>query len=1189
MLLGKPVLLQSVVNAREELMVKQRPYFNSSIEDLESIFAIGKQDANLLRALAAELEHRKTGRARNLAKVVGDWIVKHDVTPEAEEINRVAESDQVSVDSDTEYQEEFNPPRDSNSRTGTTSRAHDSEFTNEVSNIINSWTALEVLAPQGFKKEEDLAGGQKKLITYLNSDSLPWERGEKSLPKKRLYYEIILGTINVGSAVERLLKVYGDNRPDAQEIRSHSPIASFMVDKEGRPLDEDSCLVISSFAWGVPVALSGDLKRLAGWASEERQLTNELKSEILKKDSSGEVPILTAEKIESLYSQLSGMLQLEGLEVKTPYFGLRRYEYFGNKNPPEPGLLNSFYLADLLKVQKMAVTSKLPFALSYYLGERKPVTKSNLLDDKAAIRSLLQPSKTPLGSWPAAGRFPLALLQQAAVNGTTESIKDTGILAVNGPPGTGKTTLLRDVIAARIVERANVMVEYADPETAFTASKESFQRSGAKITLHHPDDKLKGFEMVVASSNNKAVENVSAELPTLDAIASDAKDLRYFSSISDNVLQSETWGAISAVLGKSSNRYTFSQSFWRDPELGLSTYLNHAAGSPQFVLDTMPDGSTKKRLRKIVELENPPANQKEARIRWKQARDGYKKAVEKAREKRAWLQARHEQLSKLQEFIEERDRNSKQIPALVQSLENGYEKQRRLANGVYDREDKLAEAKRAVVMHKNNRPNIILRFFNTKSARIWKAVLKDRTELLRKARYELELAFDRLEEAESFISSSQIALSNAQLLAETLESDISGIEKSISEFRNQRNASIPDEEFFNQSHEKIQCEHLWFDQLDSEERHTVFIEAMNVHRAFIDCAADPIRQNLAIFIESFGTRSLGSAKKDQKIPDLWATFFMVMPVVSTTFASVTRMFERVPNESLGWLLIDEAGQALPQAAVGAIMRSRHVVAVGDPMQIEPVVGLPYTLTGEICRSFAIDPLIYNAPEASVQTLADAASVYSGRFPSGSGYREVGLPLLVHRRCDSPMFDISNEIAYANLMVQAKTPSTAERALGPSCWVDVIGESGPDKWCETEATVLIQLLEKLRVSGAEPDLYIVTPFRIVQNNLRDRLKRSGVLEGWVSKVNSWVFTNIGTVHTVQGREAPLVFFVLGAQGASHTGARAWAGGSPNLVNVAVTRSKTSLYVIGNRKLWSGVGTFRTLDTHLPVYSKNATVE
>ena len=40
---------------------------------------------------------------------------------------------------------------------------------------------------------------------------------------------------------------------------------------------------------------------------------------------------------------------------------------------------------------------------------------------------------------------------------------------------------------------------------------------------------------------------------------------------------------------------------------------------------------------------------------------------------------------------------------------------------------------------------------------------------------------------------------------------------------------------------------------------------------------------------------------------------------------------------LGTLVIDEAGQASPQMALGAMFRCRKCIVVGDPKQIEPVV------------------------------------------------------------------------------------------------------------------------------------------------------------------------------------------------------------------------------------------------------------
>ncbi len=69
------------------------------------------------------------------------------------------------------------------------------------------------------------------------------------------------------------------------------------------------------------------------------------------------------------------------------------------------------------------------------------------------------------------------------------------------------------------------------------------------------------------------------------------------------------------------------------------------------------------------------------------------------------------------------------------------------------------------------------------------------------------------------------------------------------------------------------------------------------------------------------------------------------------------------------------------------------------------------------------------------------------------------------------------------------------------------------------------------------------------------------------------SNIGTVHTFQGKECDIVFFVLGCD-SSHSGAINWASGEPNILNVAVTRAKKHLYVIGDRNLWGGKPYFDT---------------
>ncbi|MGX1499842.1 hypothetical protein ACSSV1_004902 [Labrenzia sp. MBR-25] len=1152
-----------------------RPYFNKSIAELEATFKSSQNDAATLDQLFHELGFRSTQRALALKDQVEAANKNNKVAPQSKAplAAKVIRQEQPSLPIDV-------PANSAAAAPATVKKTPRPAVTNDPENILRAWTALEVLSPQGYRRETDLVAGDRSRIARLEDGPLPWELGEKSRPKKRLYYELILGAIALAPAVESLLKLYADYRPDKPSMKGHSPIASILLDKDGRPLEEDNSFAISSFAWGVPIALQGDLKTLADWPVQEKSLMADFRRLLIKKDRNDEVVPLSGKHIQQLYHHLIDALNLGAHETKAPYFALRRYEFFASKTPPEPGLLNSFFLEDLASARVLAKNGTLPHALQHYLGIKKPSRRTDLLEEDAGLQDLLQPALTPLGRWPGNGRFPLALLQQAAVNATNSARLKTGILAVNGPPGTGKTTLLRDVVAARIVERAAVMSEYRKPSEAFKPTSQTLQRSGAKITLHKLDERLKGFEMVVTSSNNKAVENVSAELPALDAIASDAASLRYFKTISDNVLERDTWGVIAAVLGNSSNRFLFSQGFWRDEENGLSTYLNHASGIPQIVSEPQGGGRPPlKRNREIVDREHPPANSREALTRWEKARTEFLGKLRDFRNVQTRLQELHVHLVRLSAIAIETAELVSSLPALNSAAQELESNLTTALQSLQAAESQLAKARQLGADHFSQRPGFFSRLFRTARYRHWSEQNQNLSRQTYQSEHNFHSSKETFEGLRSALAAKKQQIEEARQKLEALNAERSELETRLKQASAGLGAPIPDSAFFARGHEEIQKANVWFDNAANRSRDDVFEAAIALHRAFVDCAADPLRQNLSVFVETFGTRSLGTPQKDALIADLWASFFLVVPVVSTTFASVNRMFSRLPSEALGWLLVDEAGQAVPQAAVGAMMRTKRAVVVGDPLQIEPVVTLPSSLTEEICGFFGIDALTYNAPEASVQTIADAASMYCARFPIGSGHRDVGAPLLVHRRCDNPMFDISNEIAYSNLMVQAKKPSTASAVLGPSSWINVAGKPGPDKWCADEAQVLIQMLETLRASGAEADLYVVTPFVIVQDNLRQELLRSGILNGWVDNPDAWVWEHVGTVHTVQGREAGIVFFVLGAQASSQNGARAWAGGRPNLVNVAVTRAQTSLYVIGNRNLWKTAGVFATLDKYL----------
>ena len=982
---------------------------------------------------------------------------------------------------------------------------------NNPEDILQAWIALEVLSPQSFLRPVDLVGGVKSRIAQL-SENLPWHQREKVPKYKKLYYELFLGSVDLGSTIKSLLEVYSDSRPDKPSMKGYCPIATVMLDCNGYLVDHESAISLSSFAWGAPLAFDGKLNDLGKWFECERSFKSDLENAIGKKSSRTNKTPLTYQHISEVYEFLVDKLNLNEFRTLPPSFVLRKYENEDQETSPKASLLNSFFLDDLMEARELAQQGKLPVALNHYLANKNS-QKIDLLKDISGLQKLLEPKNAPLASWPGKGRFPLAMLQQAAVNAASADQMETGILAVNGPPGTGKTTLLRDVIAAKYTERAEIMASYDLPSDAFSKVSNEFKRNGANVSLYEIDERLKGYEMLISSSNNKAVENISSALPSMSEIATDSEDLRLFQTISDNVLDGKSWGVFAAVLGNASNRYHFAKTFWHDLESGLQTYLNHASGIPQIVTIPQDKGAPLKRNRKIVDSENPPISQKEALMRWRESRAHFLKTLELSKKNQKMLQDIHCKLLKSQRLSSE-------------------------INAIYSKKSNITADSISAFEH-----------FLSK---LVPPKVKSIIDLFRPTTWILKKREAMKEEIDLYIG----------------------------QMTDELGISIPDEDFFADSHENIQLSSLWCNESISKCRHDVFEAAVKLHKAFIDAAADPIRQNLSIFFESYGTRCPDISKHNSLVADLWSTFFLVVPAVSTTFSSINRMLPNLPNESLGWLLVDEAGQATPQAVVGAMMRTKQSIIVGDPIQIEPVVSLPDSLTKQICLFYGINPISFNAPEASVQTVADQASMYCSKFPTRMGFRDIGLPLLAHRRCGSPMFEISNEIAYSNLMVQGKKTSSQATILGPSTWIHVDGTPGPDKWCADEARVLINQLALLKQNGERPDFYVVTPFLVVQNNLRLFLLESGILKNWFDDPESWVRKHVGTVHTVQGREADIVFFILGAQGKTQEGARIWAGKKPNIINVAITRSKSSLYVIGNRDLWKNEGFLSVLDSYLP---------
>lgn len=236
--------------------------------------------------------------------------------------------------------------------------------------------------------------------------------------------------------------------------------------------------------------------------------------------------------------------------------------------------------------------------------ERFDIVSPESKDKDTILRTLMEPKYYPKGKW--ISKYSPALMQQVAINMASfdaDMEKQNGtywgingpLFSVNGPPGTGKTTLLKEIIVNNIVQRASLLSEYNSPDEAF----EEFLSNNGNVRLGNHCKKPKvawryfsfknkninKYGILVTSSNNAAVENITKELPDFKQLGDAQIELKpilgveqnkefstnlYFTPEAKTLLtkiqkskqtkQASAWALISAPLGKSDNIKIFCES-----------------------------------------------------------------------------------------------------------------------------------------------------------------------------------------------------------------------------------------------------------------------------------------------------------------------------------------------------------------------------------------------------------------------------------------------------------------------------------------------------------------------------------------------------------------------------------------------------------------------------------------------------
>lgn len=1037
---------------------------------------------------------------------------------------------------------------------------------NEVKRILNFWKEINLLTPVtvksiAFKNQESLSTKDVLKVPYDRiEDPLLLNNDEK--------YEIEIGFGDIKNTylyekgnIEKEDFVDGDG--------GESFIFAFKIDGDKKYKEES--LTISKFTYIL-------LKNIIS------KNYDDIEYEIKKFNENIEIDLKSyeyynVENIKKITSLILKELGIDGLDEKIlkKSFYLKLFKSNEEEDPNESSFCQmDFYTRDLETIAKANLKDDSLLSNIIYSKENK--NRQKIDDNKEFLEEITLPKNMPVGKWPS--KFNPSLMQAVAINICTSKDYTPNIFSVNGPPGTGKTTLLKEIIADTIVKKAKIIADLnsTDLEIMKTNTTNSYYRNYYKIP-----DELKKLGIIVSSNNNSAVENISKDLPKAEDVSSkdtltDLFDVNeheniYFTKDSGNIFgdNPRTWGLISAPYGKKLNI--------------------------QKILGILPEKTQKNEDFNFSFGENIP--------NFKEAISIFKEKYEKVLKYRENFNSSVNQFFRNKDKIVEINNSSDQISNLKNKIENLIEELKKVQDSK-EYKDSILKQKREQKSNIESSYSFFTKIANKFSGEKNPKILelnKD-IEILNEELININKDLRNIENNRDELHKKIQVLENSKKILKELEEEINMFFKTYSSNENdlkllERCSDL--ENFYSDiiSNEKTQESCPWGVEEFNRLREELFACSLSLIEAYI-VNSKGIKANLKLLRLLLSGENLGYSVEERKnvFKECFHTLNLLIPVLSTTFASVSRAFKDFEENELGIVIIDEAGQATPFSAMGLLYRANRCIIVGDPLQVEPVMTVTSTLIRAIANKYELNKLEkefniagkifnYTSPSLSIQTLADYANLYYGKI----GETEVGCPLVVHRRCLSPMFDISNRISYDNRMINKCMPDKKpiDYVLEKNEFIDVKGQEtgNGNHYVKEQGEKIIEIIKDcienrgINVFENSKNLYVISPFTTVINGLKNDIKKAFKNES--EEVNNWCNTCLGTVHKFQGKEANSVILLLGCDNNSKSSAQ-WAAQAANILNVAATRAKKRFAIIGDLELWGKLNFFKDSKEVLDEFNK-----
>jgi very-short-patch-repair endonuclease len=312
--------------------------------------------------------------------------------------------------------------------------------------------------------------------------------------------------------------------------------------------------------------------------------------------------------------------------------------------------------------------------------------------------------------------------------------------------------------------------------------------------------------------------------------------------------------------------------------------------------------------------------------------------------------------------------------------------------------------------------------------------------------------------------------------------------------------------------------------------------------------------------------------------EVFAQYYKIFPSLVNMLScwAVTSLSTRgrVPLEPgfFDLVVIDEASQCDIASALPLLFRAKAAVIIGDPKQLRHISAIPPRRDRELLHKHDL-AAGYAKWAYSENSLFDLASPLSRQDDI--------IMLRDHHRSHADIIEFSNQHFYEGRL-RIATRYNRLRRTAPDAptvrWVPIQGvvvRPGSGALNEIEAKAVVKELERLCIAqGYSGTVGVVTPFRAQANRIRDLVNSHPHASLLLNKMELL----IDTVHGFQGDERDVMIFSPVVSKGIAEGAIGFLKKTDNLFNVAITRARAALIVVGDPVAAKNAGV-----THLAAFA------